>query len=179
MKSRSIAKENIELVRRNCFAVIVDNEPGVLAKVIGLFSGRGYNIESLTVATVDVQCLLSRITIVTKGTQIVIAQIKAQLEKLVIVHEVHNVTQEGDSVEKEIALLRFAAKGIERREGLRIAGIFGAKVADTTHETFVFSISGSSQKIDAFIELMRDIGVVEIARSGIVSLNRGKVLQEN
>ncbi len=163
-----------DVVRRACFSVVVDNEPGVLARVIGLFAGRGYNIESLTVCTIDHEQSLSRITIISYGVKMVIDQIKAQLEKLVPVHCVTNITEAGASVEKEVALVRFTATGDARSEGLRIADIFKANVADTTHGSFIFALSGSSEKVDAFIDLMSDIGVVEIARSGVISLNRTK-----
>ncbi len=162
----------VDVISRNCFSVIVDNEPGVLARVIGLFAGRGYNIESLTVCTINKERDRSRITIVSYGTKMVIEQIKAQLDKLVPVQSVTNVTEVGEAVEKEVALVRFAATGPQRREGLRIADIFKATVADTTHGAFVFSLSGSPEKVSAFIELMEEIGDVEVARSGVVSLNR-------
>ena len=168
-----------EVVRRNCFSVIVDNEPGVLARVIGLFAGRGYNIESLTVCTIDKEQSCSRITIVSYGTSMVLNQIKTQLEKLVPVHCVTNIDEIGAAVEKEVALVRFSATGSERREGLRIADIFKATVADTTHGAFVFSLSGSPDKVNAFIELMDEIGDVEIARSGVVSLNRTSAYMEH
>lgn len=154
-------------------AVIVDNEPGVLARVIGLFSGRGYNIESLTVAEVDHTGHRSRITIVTTGTPAVIEQIKAQLGRLVPVHDVHDLTVEGPSVERELALIKVAGTGEKRVEALRIADIFRARVMDSTLESFVFEITGSPEKIDAFVELMRPLGLVEIARTGVAAIMRG------
>ncbi len=160
-------------LRRHTFAVIVDNEPGVLARVIGLFSGRGYNIESLTVSTVTEDESVSRINIVTTGTAMIIEQIKAQLDRLVPVHTVHDLTIEGPSVEKELALIKVRATEHQRRESLRIADIFGATVADTTLESFVFQISGSQDKVDSFIELMRALGDTEVARSGVVAVSRG------
>ena len=160
-------------VRRHTFAVIVDNEPGVLARVIGLFSGRGYNIESLTVSTVTEDESVSRINIVTTGTAMIIEQIKAQLNRLVPVHNVHDLTIEGPSVEKELALVKVRATEHQRRESLRIADIFGATVADTTLESFIFQIGGSPDKVDSFIELMRALGETEVARSGIVAVSRG------
>ena len=165
--------------QRACFSVIVNNEPGVLARVIGLFSGRGYNIESLTVSSINAERTQSRMTIVTHGNQLVIAQIRAQLEKLVPVISVSNMTQIGAAVEKEVALVRFSATGSQRREGLRIADIFKANVSDTTHGAFVFSLSGSPDKVNAFIELMSDIGEVEIVRSGVIALNRTAALSEH
>ena len=143
---------------RHTLAVIVDNEPGVLARVIGLFSGRGYNIESLTVSTVTEDEAVSRITIVTTGTPMIIEQIKAQLERLVPVHDVHDLTEEGPHVEMELALVKVAAKEHQRRESLRIAQIFNAAVADTTLESFVFAISGEAAQVDAFVNLMRALG---------------------
>ena len=154
-------------------AVIVDNEPGVLARVIGLFSGRGYNIESLTVAEVDHTGHLSRITVVTTGTPQVIEQIKAQLGRIVPVHEVHDLTVEGPSVERELALIKVAGKGDDRVEALRIAELFRANVVDTTTSSFVFELTGSPDKINSFIALMRELGLVEVGRSGIVGMMRG------
>ena len=160
-------------VRRHTFAVIVDNEPGVLARVIGLFSGRGYNIESLTVSTVTEDESVSRINIVTTGTAMIIEQIKAQLDRLVPVHNVHDLTIEGPCVEKELALVKVKAKDHQRRESLRIADIFGATVADTTLESFIFQINGSPDKVDSFVALMRALGETETARSGVVAMSRG------
>ena len=154
-------------------AVLVDNEPGVLARVIGLFSGRGYNIESLTVAEVDHTGHLSRITIVTTGTPQVIEQIKAQLGRIVPVHEVHDLTAEGRAVERELALFKVAGQGDKRVEALRLADIFRANVVDSTLESFVFQITGTSEKVDAFADLMRPLGLIEIARTGVAALSRG------
>ncbi|WP_136443648.1 acetolactate synthase small subunit [Pacificoceanicola onchidii] len=154
-------------------AVLVENEPGVLARVIGLFSGRGYNIESLTVAEVDHEGHLSRITIVTTGTPQVIEQIKAQLGRIVPVHDVHDLTVEGAAVERELALLKVAGQGDKRVEALRLADIFRAQVVDSTLESFVFQLTGPSEKIDAFAELMRPLGLTEIARTGVAALARG------
>jgi acetolactate synthase-1/3 small subunit len=154
-------------------AVLVDNEAGVLARVIGLFSGRGYNIESLTVAEVDHLGHRSRITVVTTGTPQVIEQIKAQLGRLVPVHEVHDLTVEGPAVQRELALFKVAGTGERRIEALRLAEIFRANVVDSTLESFVFEITGTSEKIDAFAELMRPLGLVEMARTGIAALSRG------
>ena len=154
-------------------AVIVDNEPGVLARVIGLFSGRGYNIESLTVAEVDHTGHLSRITVVTTGTPQVIEQIKAQLGRIVPVHEVHDLTVEGPSVERELALIKVAGKGDDRVEALRLADVFRAHGVDSTLESFVFQITGAPDKIDAFADLMRPLGLVEVARTGVAAISRG------
>ncbi|MEQ8901361.1 MAG: acetolactate synthase small subunit [Roseovarius sp.] len=153
--------------------VIVDNEPGVLARVIGLFSGRGYNIDSLTVAEVDHTGHTSRITIVTTGTPQVIEQIKAQLGRIVPVHEVHDLTVEGASVERELALLKVEGEGDKRVEALRLADIFRANAVDSTHSSFVFEITGAPEKIDAFAELMRPLGLVEMARTGVAAMSRG------
>jgi acetolactate synthase-1/3 small subunit len=155
-------------------AVLVDNEAGVLARVIGLFSGRGYNIESLTVAEVDHAGHQSRITIVTTGTPHIIEQIKAQLGRIVPVHKVHDLTVEGRAVERELALLKVAGQGDKRVEALRLADIFRAHVVDSTLDSFIFQITGTSEKIDAFADLMRPLGLVELARTGIAALSRGR-----
>ena len=162
-----------EVIERHTLAVVVENEPGVLARVIGLFAGRGYNIESLTVAEIDHEGHRSRITIVTTGTPQVIEQIKAQLGRIVSVYEVHDLTVEGASVERELALFKVAGKGDSRVEALRLADIFRANVVDSTLESFVFEITGTPEKIDAFAELMRPIGLVEMARTGVAALGRG------
>ena len=154
-------------------AVLVDNEAGVLARVIGLFAGRGYNIESLTVAEIDHEGRRSRITIVTTGTPQIIEQIKAQLGRIVPVHEVHDLTVEGPSVERELALLRVNGTGEKRVESLRIADIFRASVVDSTLQSFVFQITGAPEKIEAFAELLRPLGLTEIARTGVAALSRG------
>ena len=154
-------------------AVLVDNEAGVLARVIGLFAGRGYNIESLTVAEIDHEGKRSRITIVTTGTPQIIEQIKAQLGRIVPVHEVHDLTVEGPSVERELALLRVNGTGEKRVEALRIADIFRASVVDSTLQSFVFQITGAPEKIEAFAELLRPLGLTEIARTGVAALSRG------
>ena len=160
-------------IERHTIAVLVDNEPGVLARVIGLFSGRGYNIESLTVAEVDRTAALSRITIVTTGTPMIIEQIKAQLSRLVPVHKIHDLTDEGPFVEREMALIKVASKGDSRIESLRLADIFRARVVDSTTESFVFEMTGSSEKLNAFITLMEPLGLVEISRTGAAAISRG------
>lgn len=162
-----------DVIERHTLAVLVDNEPGALARVIGLFAGRGYNIESLTVAEVDHQGQLSRITIVTTGTPQVIEQIKAQLGRIVLVHEVHDLTVEGPSVERELAMFKVAGVGEKRVEALRLADIFRANVVDSTLETFVFEITGAPAKIDAFADLMRPLGLIDVARTGVAALSRG------
>lgn len=154
-------------------SVVVDNESGVLARVIGLFSGRGYNIESLTVAVVDERVGLSKITIVTSGTQQVIEQIKAQLNRLVPVHKVEDLTVQGPSVEREMALVKVRGTGDHRVEALRIADIFRARAVDSTNESFVFEVFGKTQKIEAFIELMKPLGLVDVSRTGVVAIARG------
>lgn len=162
------------MTERHVIAVLVDNEPGVLARVIGLFSGRGYNIESLTVSEVDAEAGLSRINVVTIGTPMIIEQIKNQLDRLVPVHSVHDLTEEGPHVETELALLKVAGQGDKRVEALRIADIFGAKVDDTTLESFIFRLDGQTEKIGRFIELMKPLGLIEVARTGAVAISRGK-----
>jgi acetolactate synthase I/III small subunit len=164
---------NAPLVETHTLAVVVDNESGVLARVIGLFSGRGYNIDSLTVAEVDHTGHRSRITVVTTGTPAVIVQIKSQLERMVPVHEVHDLTVEGAAVQRELALFKVTGKGDVRIEALRLAEIFRANVVDSTLESFVFEITGTPEKIDAFADLMRPLGLMEIARTGVAALSRG------
>jgi acetolactate synthase-1/3 small subunit len=160
-------------IERHTIAVLVDNEPGILARVVGLFSGRGYNIESLTVAEVDAENNLSRITIVTSGTPMIIEQIKAQLSRLVPVRVVHDLSEEGPAVERELVLLKMAGTGEKRIESLRLADIFRARVVDSTIESFVFEITGSAEKLDAFINLMKPLGLVDVSRTGIVAISRG------
>ena len=166
---------NAEPVERHTLAVVVDNEAGVLARVIGLFSGRGYNIESLTVAETDHTGHVSRITIVTTGTPSVIEQIKAQLGRIVPVHEVHDLTVEGASVERELGLFKVVGTGEKRVEALRLADIFRANVVDSTLGSFIFEITGSPEKIDAFADLMRPLGLRELARTGVAALSRGEM----
>jgi len=162
-----------DVEERHTLAVLVENEPGVLARVIGLFSGRGYNIDSLTVAEVDQEGHLSRITIVTAGTPQVIEQIKTQLGRIVSVRDVHDLTVEGSSVERELAMLKVVGSGDKRVEALRLADIFRAKAVDSTLESFIFELTGASDKIDAFVELMRPLGLREVARTGVAALSRG------
>jgi acetolactate synthase-1/3 small subunit len=164
------AKSDIE---KHTIAVLVDNEPGVLARVIGLFSGRGYNIESLTVAEVDPKNQLSRITVVTSGTPMIIEQIKAQLSRLVPVHAVRDLTSEGPHVERELVLIKMAGTGEKRIESLRLADIFRARVVDSTIESFVFEMTGSTEKLNAFINLMEPLGLVDVSRTGVVAISRG------
>jgi acetolactate synthase-1/3 small subunit len=154
-------------------SVLVDNESGVLARVIGLFSGRGYNIDSLTVAEVDKEGQRSRINVVTTGTPMVIEQIKAQLDRLVPVHRVTDLTIQGPHVAREMALVKVVATGENRLESLRIAEAFRARVVDTTTASFVFELTGAADKIDAFIELMRPLGMAEVSRTGIAAIARG------
>jgi acetolactate synthase-1/3 small subunit len=159
--------------RSATISVLVDNESGVLARVIGLFSGRGYNIDSLTVAPVDAEGRHSRINVVTSGTAMVIEQIKAQLDRLVPVHRVADLTKEGPHVAREMALVKVIGTGEKRVEALRIADTFRARVVDTTTGSFVFELTGATEKLDAFIELMRDLGLAEVSRTGVAALARG------
>ena len=160
-------------IERHTISVLVDNEPGILARVVGLFSGRGYNIESLTVAEVDAQRHLSRITIVTSGTVMIIEQIKAQLGRLVPVHRVSDLTAEGPSLERELALIKVRGTGEKRVESLRIADIFRARVVDSTIESFVFEMTGSTDKLNPFINLMQPLGLVDVSRTGVAAIARG------
>ncbi|MFD2204044.1 acetolactate synthase small subunit [Kiloniella antarctica] len=160
-------------IESRTIAVLVDNEPGVLARVIGLFSGRGYNIESLTVTEVDIAHNLSRITVVTSGTAQILEQIKAQLDRLVPVHRVRDLSKEGSSVEKELALIKVAGAGDKRVEALRIADIFRARVVDSSHDHFVFEMTGQSDKLDVFVDLMQPLGLIDVSRTGVVAISRG------
>jgi acetolactate synthase I/III small subunit len=160
-------------LRSATISVLVDNEAGVLARVIGLFSGRGYNIDSLTVAPVDADGKRSRINIVTSGTEMVIEQIKAQLDRLVPVHRVADLTREGPHVAREMALVKVTGTGEARVETLRIADTFRARVVDTTMESFVFELTGAPDKINAFLDLMRPLGLAEVSRTGVAALVRG------
>ena len=160
-------------IERHTIAVLVDNEPGILARVVGLFSGRGYNIDSLTVAEVDRGNALSRITVVTSGTRMIIEQIKAQLSRLVPVRKVHDLTDEGPCVERELALIKVAGRGETRIESLRLADVFRARVIDSTTESFVFEMTGSAEKLNAFIALMEPLGLAEVSRTGAVAIARG------
>jgi acetolactate synthase-1/3 small subunit len=168
--SSALGKSNIEV---HTLSVLVDNEPGVLARVVGLFSGRGYNIESLTVAEVAHAEHLSRITIVTSGPPEAIEQIGHQLERLVPIHKVTDLTLRGNAVERELAMIKVVGKGSDRDEALRLAEAFRARVIDASMESFVFELTGAVGKIDQFIDLMRPIGLVEVSRTGVAAMSRG------
>jgi acetolactate synthase I/III small subunit len=160
-------------VESRTLCVLVDNEPGVLARVIGLFAGRGYNIDSLTVSETEHEKHLSRITVVTRGTPMVIEQIKNQLERLVPVHRVIDLTTSGPALSRELAMVKVRGKGEQRMEMLRLADAFRARVIDATNESFVFEITGASDKIESFINLMLPLGLVEVSRTGVVAISRG------
>jgi acetolactate synthase-1/3 small subunit len=160
-------------IETHTLSVIVDNEPGVLARVIGLFSGRGYNIESLTVSETEHQKHLSRITIVTRGTPMVIEQIKNQLGRLVPIHRVVDMTLAGPSIQRELAMVKVAGTGEPRVEALRLADAFRARVIDAGTTSFIFEITGASEKIEQFIALMLPLGLVEVSRTGVVAIARG------
>ena len=162
-----------EKIETRTLSVIVDNEPGVLARVIGLFSGRGYNIDSLTVSETEHQKHLSRITIVTRGTPMVIEQIKNQLDRLVPVHRVVDMTVAGPSIQRELAMVKVRGTGEPRVEALRLADAFRARVIDAGTESFIFEITGASEKIEQFIALMLPLGLVEVSRTGVVAIARG------
>lgn len=172
-KTHYVGPGDTQAIVSRTLSVLVDNEPGVLARVIGLFSGRGYNIDSLTVTETEHEKHLSRITIVTRGTPDVIVQIKHQLERLVPVHRVHDLTLEGESLERELALIKVSGKGDKRIEALRLAEIFRANVIDASTEHFVFEITGRTSKIEQFIQIMTELGLVEVARTGIAAIGRG------
>ncbi|WP_342360855.1 acetolactate synthase small subunit [Terrarubrum flagellatum] len=160
-------------VNRHTLCVLVDNEPGVLARISGMFSGRGYNIESLTVSETEHEKHLSRITICTAGTAPVIEQIKHQLERLVPVHGVIDLTVNGDSIERELALVKVVGEGDDRVEALRLAGAFGARTLDATRTSFIFELTGASEDVDRFIRLMMEVGLSEVSRTGVAAIGRG------
>ncbi len=162
-----------DLAERHVLAITVDNESGTLARIAGMFTARGYNIDSLTVADVSEDHAVSRITIVTNGPPHVIDQIKAQLDRLIPVHKVVDLTEEGAHVERELALVKVAGKGDIRIEAMRLAEVFRAKVVDTTTSSFIFELTGTPDKIDGFVALMREVGLVEVGRTGIVGMIRG------
>ncbi|MBX9731349.1 MAG: acetolactate synthase small subunit [Sphingomonas sp.] len=166
-----IRQENAE---RHTLAVIVDNEPGILARIAGLFTARGYNIASLTVSEITEDKSVSRITIVTSASPPVLEQIVAQLDRLVPVHKVTDLTAAGAHVERELALIKVAGTGDHRIEALRLADVYRARVVDATTSSFVFEVTGGTEKIDKFVELMREVGLIEVARTGIVAISRGK-----
>lgn len=161
------------LVEKHTLSMLVTNEPGILARVVGLISGRGYNIESLTVAETDTQNTLSRITIILSGTPIVMEQIKNQLDRLVPLHRIVDMTTEGDHVERELALVKVVSSGEKRVEALQTADIFRARVVDSTPESYVFEVTGSSNKVNAFVDLMRGLGMIDVSRTGIAAMSRG------
>ncbi len=162
-----------EAIEKHTISVLVDNEPGVLARVIGLFSGRGYNIESLTVAETDAAQKVSRMTIVTSGTRMIIEQIKNQLGRLVPVHRVRDLTDEGPHIERELALIKVSGSGERRIEALRLADIFKARVVDATLSSFVFEMTGTVEELDSFIDLMGQLGLVEVSRTGVAAMSKG------
>jgi acetolactate synthase I/III small subunit len=167
------AQTKTEQVESRTLSVLVDNEPGVLARVIGLFSGRGYNIDSLTVSETEHEKHLSRITIVTRGTPMVIEQIKNQLERVVPVHRVIDLTTAGPALQRELAMVKVRGKSEQLMEALRLADAFRARVIDATNESFVFEITGASDKIESFVNLMLPLGLVEVSRTGVAAIARG------
>ena len=162
-----------DITSKHTVSVLVDNEPGVLARVIGLISGRGYNIDSLTVAEVDAEKHISRITIVAPGTEETVNKMISQLERIVPVKRAVNVTYEKHGIEREMALVKIVSTGEKRVESMRLSDVFRAKVIDTTHDSFVFELNGSPRKIDAFIDLMKPLGLSEVSRTGVVAIARG------
>ena len=163
----------MSILETHVLSVLVDNEFGVLARVVSLFSARGYNIDSLTVSSTDEKKNISRITVITTGTPMVIEQIKSQLGRLVPVHKVVDLTEHGMHVSRELLLIKVKGKGDKRVEALRIADIFRANVVDSTNQSFIFELTGAAQKIDAFINLMRPLGLVDVARTGAAAMGRG------
>ena len=173
MKTHYPDATRVEPVNRHTLAIIVDNEPGVLARIAGLFSGRGYNIESLTVSETEHEKHISRITIVTTGTNAVIEQVKSQLGRLVPVHRVVDLTMQGEAIERELCLVKVLGKGEQRVEAMRLASAFGARTLDATLTSFVFELTGVTEEIERFIKLMRAVGLVEVSRTGIAAMSRG------
>src|SRR6202050_4453787 len=167
------AMTTAQQVETRTLCVLVDNEPGVLARVIGLFAGRGYNIDSLTVSETEHEKHLSRITIVTRGTPMVLEQIKNQLDRLVPVHRVVDLTAGSPAIQRELAMVKVRGTGEQRMEALRLADAFRARVIDATTGSFVFEITGASDKIESFINLMLPVGLVEVSRTGVVAIRRG------
>jgi acetolactate synthase-1/3 small subunit len=165
--------ERVDPVNRHTLAVIVDNEPGVLARISGMFSGRGYNIESLTVSETSHEKHLSRLTIVTSGTANVIAQIKSQLDRLVPVHRVVDLTTQGNAIERVLCMVKVVGKGDARVEALRLAQAFGARTLDATLTSFVFELTGATEDTERFISMMSGVGLVEVSRTGIAAISRG------
>jgi acetolactate synthase I/III small subunit len=163
----------IEPINRHTLAVIVDNEPGVLARIAGMFSGRGYNIESLTVSETEHEKHITRITIVTTGTNAVIEQIKSQLERLVPVHRVKDLTVQGEAIERELALLKVVGAGEHRVEAMRLAAAYNARTVDATLTSFIFELTGPTEEIDRFISLMAVVGLTEVSRTGVAAMTRG------
>lgn len=163
-----------EATQRHTLAIMVDNEPGILARIAGLFTARGYNIESLTVSDVTADKAVSRITIVTTASDHVMEQVMAQLDRLIPVHSVTDLTALGPHVERELALVKVKGTGDHRIEALRLADVYRARVVDATTSSFVFEVTGGPEKIDTFIALMREVGLIEVARTGIVAIARGK-----
>jgi acetolactate synthase-1/3 small subunit len=166
-------EESHEQIEQHTLSVVVDNEPGVLARVIGLFSGRGYNIEQLTVSETMNLRHISRVTIVTSGTPMVLAQIRAQLERMVPVHSVADLTLEGEAIERELALIKVAGAGEQRVEALRLADAFRARVVDASNSSFVFELTGKTRKVNQFIALMKPLGLIEVVRTGVTAISRG------
>ena len=173
MKSHYSDAPKAQPIMRHTLSVLVDNEPGVLARVVGLFSGRGYNIESLTVSETEHEQHVSRITIVTAGTDQVIDQIKHQLDRLIPVHRVIDLTVQGESLERELALVKVAGKGDARVEALRLAAAFGARTLDASLTSFIFELTGTTEEIERFLRLMAGVGLVEVSRTGIAAMARG------
>ena len=167
------AATRVEPVNRHTLAVVVDNEPGVLARISGLFSGRGYNIESLTVSETEHEKHISRITIVTTGTNAVIEQIKSQLHRLVPVHRVVDLTLQGQAIERELVLVKVVGKGENRLEAMRLASAFGARTLDATLTSFVFELTGATEEVERFINTMTVVGLVEVSRTGVAAMSRG------
>ena len=157
-------------IRRHLITVLVDNEPGVLARVVGMFSGRGYNIDSLNVAEVTKEHL-SRITIVTHGTDEVVDLIRKQLMTIVPVHSVTDLENEGSPVEAEVALVYLYVNDSNKKNALDVCDIYRARKIENEHNTTVFEIAGTSERINSFIKEITKIVNIEIVRSGPIAIS--------
>lgn len=157
---------------RHIISVLMENEPGALSRVVGLFSQRNYNIESLTVAPTE-DATLSRLTVTTIGDDRVVEQITKQLNKLIEVIKVVDLT-EGEHIERELMLVKIKAVGAQRAEVKRTADIFRGQIVDVTDAAYTVQVTGASSKLDAFIRAVGELSILEVVRSGVSGLSRGE-----
>ena len=158
-------------INRHILTILVDNEPGVLARVVGMFSGRGYNIDSLNVAEVVTNEHLSRITIVTHGTSEVVDLIRKQLMTIVPVHSVTNLENEGSPVEAEVALIYLEINESNKKDAFNICDFYRARKIENENNSIIFEIAGASDRINSFIKEINEISKIEIVRSGPVAIS--------